>query len=77
RFDRQKRTDRDTLLQGVRLPQQISVAKPSLPNPRGFPIAHVEHGHAVIEFQEPENIEGEAVIRHQKHARTETVGLHA
>ncbi|GAA6096988.1 uncharacterized protein LOC120467157, partial [Tachysurus ichikawai] len=62
-LDQQKRTDRDTLQQGVEFPQQISVAKHSLPNPRGIPTAPVKHGHAVIEFQEPENFKGEAVIR--------------
>ncbi|GAA6075199.1 uncharacterized protein LOC120467157 [Tachysurus ichikawai] len=57
----------------LELPQQVSAAKPSLPNPRGLPRASVEHGHAVMEFQEPEHFKGEAVIRHRKHARTETV----
>ncbi|XP_058260426.1 uncharacterized protein LOC131362442 [Hemibagrus wyckioides] len=71
-LDRQKKTDWDTLLQGVDLPQQISVAKDLLPKPRGLPSTPVQHGHAVIEFQEPENLEGEAVICRCKHARTET-----
>ncbi|XP_056111110.1 uncharacterized protein LOC130088380 [Rhinichthys klamathensis goyatoka] len=61
--DRQKRTDRDSLLQGVQLPQKVSVAKDPLPQARALPSAPVEHGHAKIQFQEPENHEGEAVIR--------------
>ncbi|MEQ2189803.1 hypothetical protein GOODEAATRI_029126, partial [Goodea atripinnis] len=60
---RQKRTDRDTLLQGVQLPQKVSVAENSLPDPRQLPSIPVEHGHKCMEFQEPENREGEAVIR--------------
>ncbi|XP_047235730.1 uncharacterized protein LOC124876775 [Girardinichthys multiradiatus] len=60
---RQKRTDRDTLLRGVQLPQKVSVAENSLPDPRQLPSIPVEHGHKCMEFQEPENREGEAVIR--------------
>ncbi|KAI7802109.1 hypothetical protein IRJ41_000410 [Triplophysa rosa] len=70
--DRQKRTDRDTLLQGVELPQHIGLAKEPLPKPREHPSGPVEHGHVPIEFQEPENLEGEAVIRQRKYARTGT-----
>jgi len=61
--DRQKRTDRDSLLQGVQLPQKVSVAKDPLPQAKVLPSTPVEHGHAKIQFQEPENREGEAVIR--------------
>ncbi|KAJ3582457.1 hypothetical protein NHX12_000590 [Muraenolepis orangiensis] len=60
---RQKRTNRDSLLQGVELPQKLSVATESLLEARELPSAPVEHGHDVMEFQEPENREGEAVIR--------------
>ncbi|KAG1955491.1 hypothetical protein F2P79_008547 [Pimephales promelas] len=71
-LDRQKRTDRDTLLQGVELPQPVGLAKELLPKPRELPSAPVDHGHVAIEFQEPENREGEAVIRQRKYARTGT-----
>ncbi|XP_056603668.1 uncharacterized protein LOC130420406 [Triplophysa dalaica] len=71
-LDRQKRTDRDTLLQGVELPQQIGIAKEPLPKPRELPSGPVEHGHVPIEFKEPENREGEAVIRQRKYARSGT-----
>ncbi|XP_016424202.1 uncharacterized protein LOC107752689, partial [Sinocyclocheilus rhinocerous] len=59
-LDRQKRTDRDTLLQGVELPQQVDLATEPLPKPKVLPSAPVEHKHVPIEFQEPENREGEA-----------------
>ncbi|XP_039530311.1 wiskott-Aldrich syndrome protein family member 2-like [Pimephales promelas] len=61
--DRQKRTNRDSLLQGAQLPQKVSVAKDPLPQARVIPSTPVEHGHAKIQFQEPENREDEAVIR--------------
>ncbi|XP_067281466.1 uncharacterized protein [Pseudorasbora parva] len=71
-LDRQRRTDRDTLLQGVELPQPVGLAKEPLPKPRELPSAPDEHGHVAIEFQEPENQEGEAVICQRKYARTGT-----
>ncbi|XP_041658918.1 uncharacterized protein LOC121519885 [Cheilinus undulatus] len=61
--ERQKRAGRDSLLQGVQLPQNISVAKEPMPKPKPLPTAPVEHGHLCMEFQEPENRKGEAVIR--------------
>ncbi|KAF4079367.1 hypothetical protein AMELA_G00177090 [Ameiurus melas] len=61
-LDRKKRTDRDSLLQGVQLSQQVNSAKDSLPNARCLPSSPVEHGHAVMEFKEPENHEGETTI---------------
>ncbi|KAF4076808.1 hypothetical protein AMELA_G00219370, partial [Ameiurus melas] len=71
-LDRKKRTDRDSLLQGVQLPQQVNSAKDSLPNARSLPSSPVEHGHAVMEFKEPENHEGEAMIRRRHCGRTGT-----
>ncbi|CAB1452427.1 unnamed protein product [Pleuronectes platessa] len=53
--ERQKRTGRDSLLQGVSLPQTVSTAQDALPEARELPTAHVEHGHQAMEFQEPEN----------------------
>ncbi|XP_043965569.1 uncharacterized protein LOC122827064 isoform X2 [Gambusia affinis] len=61
--ERQKRTDRDALLQGVNLPPKVSVADASFPEARQFPSLPVEHGHTSMEFKEPENREGEALIR--------------
>ncbi|XP_023184849.1 uncharacterized protein LOC111607158 [Xiphophorus maculatus] len=61
--ERQKRTDRDTLLQGVNLPPKVSVADASFPQARQLPSLPVEHGHKSMEFKEPENREGEALIR--------------
>nr|XP_023675259.1 uncharacterized protein LOC111847890 [Paramormyrops kingsleyae] len=69
-YERQKRTDRESLLQGVQLPQKVSAAKDSLPKARDLPSAPVEHGHVAMEFQEPENREGEAVIRRRRSVRT-------
>ncbi|CAL8343348.1 unnamed protein product [Merluccius merluccius] len=61
--DRQKKTERDSLLQGVQLPQQIAVAKESLMEARDLPSQPVQHGHTLLEFQEPENHE-EYFVRH-------------
>ncbi|XP_076577715.1 uncharacterized protein LOC143314537 [Chaetodon auriga] len=69
--DRQKRTDRDSLLQGVQLPQQVQLAEESLLGAQDLPSEPVQHGHTVMEFQEPENREGEAVIRRRRCARTQ------
>ncbi|KAG7510642.1 hypothetical protein JOB18_027313 [Solea senegalensis] len=55
--DRQKRTDRDSLLQGVELPQQVYVAEESQLAALDLPSEPVPHGHADMEFQEPENRE--------------------
>ncbi|GAA6088505.1 uncharacterized protein LOC107550521, partial [Tachysurus ichikawai] len=71
-LDRQERTARDTLLQGVELPLQIRVAKPSLPDPKGFPTAHVEHGHAVIDFQVPKMLRVPSQQLQSHSLRTET-----
>ncbi|RXN02310.1 hypothetical protein ROHU_035082 [Labeo rohita] len=60
-LDRQKRTDRDTLLQGVELPQQVGLANEPLPKPKVLPSALVQHSHVPITFQEPENREDERV----------------
>ncbi|XP_053699560.1 uncharacterized protein LOC128746500 [Synchiropus splendidus] len=68
--DRQKRTERDSLLQGVQLPQQIAVTEELLPEPRALPSQPVQHGQAPLEFQEPENREGEARIRQRRSTRT-------
>ncbi|XP_041658917.1 uncharacterized protein LOC121519884 [Cheilinus undulatus] len=58
--ERQKRAGRDSLLQGVQLPQNISVAKEPMPKPKPLPTAPVEHGHLCMEFQEPENRKAES-----------------
>ncbi|TDG96380.1 hypothetical protein EPR50_G00240070 [Perca flavescens] len=67
--DRQKRTDRDSLLQGVQLPQQVHLAEESLLEARDLPSEPVQRANTVMEFQEPENREGEAVIRKRRCAR--------
>ncbi|CAL8320109.1 unnamed protein product [Gadus morhua 'NCC'] len=64
--DRQKRADRDSLLQGVELPQQVHVAEESLLEALDLPSEPVSHGHADLEFEEPDNREGEAVIRRRR-----------
>ena len=61
--ERQKRTGRDSLLQGVQLPEKATAAEDSLPLPRELPTEPVQHGHVSLEFQEPDNREGEALIR--------------
>ncbi|XP_065122010.2 uncharacterized protein [Paramisgurnus dabryanus] len=71
-LDRKTRTGRDTLLQGVQFHQHVGLANEPLPKPKELPSAPVQHGHVAIEFQEPENREGEAVIRQRKYARTGT-----
>ena len=69
--DRQKRAELDSLLQGVQLPQQISVAKESLLEARDLPPSQpVQHRHTLLEFQEPEDHEGEARIRQWHSSRT-------
>ncbi|CAB1435055.1 unnamed protein product [Pleuronectes platessa] len=50
--ERQKRTGRDSLLQGVYLPQTVSTAQDALPEAREL---HTAHGHQAMEFQEPDN----------------------
>ncbi|XP_039634022.1 uncharacterized protein LOC120544388 isoform X1 [Perca fluviatilis] len=67
--DRQKRTDHDSLLQGVQLPQQVNLAEESLLEARDLPSEPVQRANTVMEFQEPENREGEAVIRKRRCAR--------
>ncbi|XP_028437724.1 uncharacterized protein LOC114558143 [Perca flavescens] len=67
--DRQKRTDRDSLLQGVQLPQQVHLAEESLLEARDLPSEPVQRANTVMEIQEPENREGEAVIRKRRCAR--------
>ncbi|XP_056443331.1 uncharacterized protein LOC130380173 [Gadus chalcogrammus] len=64
--DRQKRADRDSLLQGVELPQQVHMAEEYLLEALDLPSEPVPHGHADMEFEEPDNREGEAVIRRRR-----------
>ncbi|KAI4806404.1 hypothetical protein KUCAC02_017230 [Chaenocephalus aceratus] len=69
---RQKRTARDSLLQGVQLPEKATAAEDSLPLPRELPTEPVQHGHVIIEIQEPDNREGEALIRQRRSARADS-----
>ncbi|KAJ4925484.1 hypothetical protein JOQ06_018214 [Pogonophryne albipinna] len=55
--ERQKRTARDSLLQGVQLPEKSTAAEYSLPLPRELPTEPVQHGHVILEIQEPDNRE--------------------
>ncbi|KAK7895662.1 hypothetical protein WMY93_020987 [Mugilogobius chulae] len=64
--DRHKRTDRDTLLQGIQLPNKMSAARDYLPEPRVLHPAPVQHRQDIMVFEEPENHEGEAVIRKRR-----------
>lgn len=59
---RQKRADRDMLLQGTDLPSPIHLAKEPLPEVRELPAAPLQHGHEAMFFEEPENQEGEAFV---------------
>ncbi|KAJ4944759.1 hypothetical protein JOQ06_013299 [Pogonophryne albipinna] len=70
--DRQKRTARDSLLQGVQLPEKATAAEDSLPLPRELPTEPVQHGHVILEIQEPDNREGEALIRQRRSARADS-----
>ena len=58
--------ERDSLLQGVQLPQQIALATQSLPEARDLPSEPVQRGYTPLEFLEPENREGEAKIRQRR-----------
>ncbi|KAI4832566.1 hypothetical protein KUCAC02_015529 [Chaenocephalus aceratus] len=69
---RQKRTTRDSLLQGVQLPEKAPAAEDSLPLPRELPTEPVQHGHVILEIQEPDNREGEALIRQRRSARADS-----
>ncbi|KAL2076846.1 hypothetical protein ACEWY4_027555 [Coilia grayii] len=60
---RDKRTDRDMLLQGTVLPKQLYLAKEPLPSSNTLPAAPVRHAHEEMTFEEPENREGEAFPR--------------
>ena len=55
---RQKRADRESLLQGTDLPS-LSVSKTRLPKAVKLPTQHKEPGHQVLTFDEPENREGQ------------------
>ncbi|ROL44115.1 hypothetical protein DPX16_8899 [Anabarilius grahami] len=50
------------LLQSTALPKQLYLAKEPLPEVRELPAAPAQHGHENMEFEEPENKEGEAFI---------------
>ncbi|XP_073724498.1 uncharacterized protein [Misgurnus anguillicaudatus] len=71
--DCSKTSEKGSLLQGVRLPRQIAVAKESLLEVRDLPSQPVQHGHTPLEFQEPENREGEAKIRRRNSSRTPAI----
>ncbi|KAI4795519.1 hypothetical protein KUCAC02_031357, partial [Chaenocephalus aceratus] len=70
--ERQKRTGRDSLLQGVQLPEKATAAEDSLPLPRELRTEPVQHGHVGLELQEPDNREGEALIRQRRSARADS-----
>ncbi|XP_041824833.1 uncharacterized protein LOC121629265 [Melanotaenia boesemani] len=75
--DRQKRMDRDSLLQGVQLPQQVDLATESLLEAQDLPSEPVQHGHKPMEFPEPENLEGEAMIRPRRGGRKQVLKSHS
>ncbi|XP_059895233.1 uncharacterized protein LOC132448177 [Gadus macrocephalus] len=60
---RDKRKDRDMLLQGTVLPKQVHLAEEPLPALNTLPAAPVQHAHGAMTFEEPENHEGEAFPR--------------
>ncbi|XP_038137046.1 uncharacterized protein LOC119780874 [Cyprinodon tularosa] len=70
---RDKRKDRDMLLQGTVLPKQLHLAKEPLPATKTLPAAPVQHGHEKMEFEEPENREGEAFPRQRTLAANKPV----
>ncbi|XP_033752676.1 uncharacterized protein LOC117336296 [Pecten maximus] len=59
---RQKRADREALLQGTDLPR-LSVSKKGLPKAKDLPTHHKQSGHKALTFMEPENQEGQFVKR--------------
>jgi hypothetical protein len=74
-IERTRRVETQTLLKGVELPAHIQVAKGPLTEPRQCPSTPVEHGHTAMEFPEPDNREGEAVLRHRMAKDPHTASL--
>lgn len=60
---RQKKANRDSLLQGVDIGEQVQQAEEPLQQPKQLPSAPVEHGHIAMFFDEPHNREGEVKLR--------------
>lgn len=65
---RQKKTQTSTLLQGVTLPDTVSLAVDPLPLPRQRPSEPLRH-EAPMEFDEPPNREGQTAVRRRKKKR--------
>ncbi|KAK0155426.1 hypothetical protein N1851_002228 [Merluccius polli] len=70
---RDKRKDRNMLLQGTVLPQQLYLAKEPLPPINTLPAAPVQHAHEEMMFEEPENRQGEAFPRQRTLAANKPV----
>ncbi|CAM4652081.1 unnamed protein product [Leuciscus chuanchicus] len=70
---RDKRKDRDMLLQGTVLPKQLHLAKEPLPAMNTLPAAPVQHAHEAMTFEEPENHEGVAFPRQRTLAASKPV----
>ncbi|XP_054868782.1 uncharacterized protein LOC129349489 [Amphiprion ocellaris] len=60
---RDKRRDRDMLLQGTVLPKQLPLAKELLPAVNTLPDVPVQQARETMTFEDPENHEGEAFPR--------------
>ncbi|KAK0152989.1 hypothetical protein N1851_005364 [Merluccius polli] len=70
---RDKRKDRNMLLQGTVLPQQLYLAKEPLPPINTLPAAPVQQAHEEMTFEEPENRQGEAFPRQRTLAANKPV----
>ncbi|XP_053406185.1 uncharacterized protein LOC123525390 [Mercenaria mercenaria] len=69
---KQKKADRDSLLQGVALLPQVSVAKEPLLKSKERQTEQSTHGHRIMEFEEQPNREGEVPFRRRKTTVTAT-----
>ena len=64
--DRQKRADRDSLLQGVAQVNPVATASEPLPPVCNKPTSPLVHGHQTLQIPEPENREGQVTLRRKK-----------
>eukprot|EP00058_Branchiostoma_floridae_P014901 XP_002600389.1 hypothetical protein BRAFLDRAFT_99580 [Branchiostoma floridae] len=61
--DRQKRVDREALLKGTSLPASITTAEEPLAEAHQLPTEESAHGHEHMQFDEPENRQGQSAKR--------------
>ncbi|XP_078657398.1 uncharacterized protein LOC144903286 isoform X1 [Branchiostoma floridae x Branchiostoma belcheri] len=65
---RQKRMDREALLQGTSLPDSITTSEEPLASARQLPEQETSHGHEEMAFPEPENRQDQSAKRPRKSA---------